>query len=54
VLAGLGNRAFAFALSLIAHFRSFQNSDCAITLFVAFFKRALVRLLFLSLFSKDR
>jgi len=61
IQAELGNRTIA--LSLIAHFRSFQKSDCAISrlvacfqksdcaiaLFVAPFKRAIVRSLFLSL-----
>jgi len=43
-----------FALWLIAFFCSFQKSDCVIALFVPLFKRAIVRSLFRSLFSKEQ
>jgi len=46
--SGLGNRTFAN--SHIAHFCSFQKCDCALALFVAFFKSVIVRSHFLSHF----
>jgi len=49
---GLGNRSFA--QSLIAHFRSFQKSECVIALFVALCKGANERSLFVSLDLKER